>query len=175
VDLHGIGYLHRDIKPANYTVGRPEVNELRKVILLDFGMCRKYTNDQGIIRKPRSSAGFRGTVRYAPLATHMSREMARKDDVETWIYQQVEFTVGRVPWKEVQDTKQVGEWKKKAREPPGLNQLFAPPCPPEYIEILKLVDSYKYYDQPNYQQIYMLMRRALENCGQPEFPYDWET
>ncbi|KAK5979789.1 hypothetical protein GCK32_009341, partial [Trichostrongylus colubriformis] len=48
------------------------------------------------------------------------------------------------------------------------------PCPQEYHQILQIVDSYKYYDQPNYQQIYSLMRRALQNCGQPEFPYDWE-
>ncbi|EYC26412.1 hypothetical protein Y032_0010g1143 [Ancylostoma ceylanicum] len=45
-DLHGIGYLHRDVKPGNYTIGRPELRELRKIYILDFGMCRKFTNDQ---------------------------------------------------------------------------------------------------------------------------------
>lgn len=45
-DLHNIGYLHRDVKPGNYTIGRAELNELRKVYILDFGMCRKFTNDQ---------------------------------------------------------------------------------------------------------------------------------
>ncbi|XGW01662.1 hypothetical protein V3C99_014073 [Haemonchus contortus] len=173
-DLHGIGYLHRDVKPGNYTIGRPELRELRKVYILDFGMCRKFTNDQGVIRKPRAAAGFRGTVRYAPISCHLQRELCRKDDVETWVYQQVELTVGRVPWREVQDMNQVGEYKKRCRQPPGIYELFAPPCPREFHEILALVDSYKYYDQPNYQQIYGLMRRALQNCGQPEFPYDWE-
>lgn len=59
-DLHSIGYLHRDVKPANYTIGRAELNELRKVYILDFGMCRKYTNNEGVIRRPREAAGFRG-------------------------------------------------------------------------------------------------------------------
>uniref|UniRef100_A0A915DEM8 non-specific serine/threonine protein kinase n=1 Tax=Ditylenchus dipsaci TaxID=166011 RepID=A0A915DEM8_9BILA len=46
-DLHGIGYLHRDVKPGNYTIGRAELNELRKIYILDFGMARKFTNDAG--------------------------------------------------------------------------------------------------------------------------------
>lgn len=44
-DLHNIGYLHRDVKPGNYTIGRPELNEIRKVYILDFGMCRKFTGN----------------------------------------------------------------------------------------------------------------------------------
>lgn len=36
-DLHDIGYLHRDVKPGNYTIGRLELNEQRKVYILDFG------------------------------------------------------------------------------------------------------------------------------------------
>ena len=46
-------------------------------------------DDQGIIRKPRAAAGFRGTVRYAPIACHKNQELCRKDDVETWLYMQV--------------------------------------------------------------------------------------
>ncbi|VDK80521.1 unnamed protein product [Cylicostephanus goldi] len=111
----------------------------------------------------------------------MQRELCRKDDVETWVYQQVELTVGRVPWREVQDINQyenyqkykvvehtcyralvkVGEYKKRCRQPPGLYELFAAPCPREYVEILQLVDSLKYYDQPNYAQIY-----AVSDCNQ---------
>ena len=45
-----------------------------QIYVLDFGMARKFTNDQGVIRKPRAAAGFRGTVRYAPLACHKNKE-----------------------------------------------------------------------------------------------------
>uniref|UniRef100_A0A914YI16 non-specific serine/threonine protein kinase n=1 Tax=Panagrolaimus superbus TaxID=310955 RepID=A0A914YI16_9BILA len=74
-DLHGIGYLHRDVKPANYTIGRAELKELRKVYVLDFGMARKFVHEDGTIKKPRTCAGFRGTVKYAPVACHAQREM----------------------------------------------------------------------------------------------------
>lgn len=66
------------MKPGNYTVGRWELRELRKVYVLDFGMARKFTNDQGGIRRPRAAAGFRGTVRYAPISCHLRREFSRK-------------------------------------------------------------------------------------------------
>uniref|UniRef100_A0A914QII1 non-specific serine/threonine protein kinase n=1 Tax=Panagrolaimus davidi TaxID=227884 RepID=A0A914QII1_9BILA len=172
-DLHGIGYLHRDVKPGNYTIGRVELQEQRKIYILDFGMCRKFTNEQGIIRKPRAAAGFRGTVRYAPISCHMQRELCRKDDVETWVYMAVELTTGNLPWKNVQDMNAVGEYKRKCRAPPFVNELFQG-CPREYIEILTYVDSLKYYDAPNYQMCYQLMRKALVSMGVQEFPYDWE-
>ncbi|PAV90708.1 hypothetical protein WR25_05493 [Diploscapter pachys] len=174
-DLHNIGYLHRDVKPGNYTIGRAELNELRKVYILDFGMARKFTNEQGVIRKPRQAAGFRGTIRYAPIACHQQKDLSRKDDVETWIYMQVELTASRLPWKDIQDMKQVGDYKQRVRNPAYTAELFPPPCPSgELRQILSMVDSLQYFDAPNYQAIYQLMRRALQNCGQPEFPYDWE-
>ncbi|KHJ83400.1 hypothetical protein OESDEN_16903, partial [Oesophagostomum dentatum] len=128
----------------------------------------------GIIRKPRQAAGFRGTVRYAPISCHLQRELCRKDDCETWVYMLVELTYGRLPWREVQDMNQVGEYKKRVRQPMFINELFPPPCPREYINILQYVDSLKYYDAPDYQQIYGLMRRALQSSHVQEYPYDWE-
>ncbi|CAJ0932163.1 unnamed protein product, partial [Mesorhabditis belari] len=171
-DLHSIGYLHRDVKPGNYTIGRVELRELRKVYVLDFGMCRKFTNEQGVIRKPRQAAGFRGTVRYAPISCHLQRELCRKDDVETWLYQQVELTTGNLPWKNIQDMNQVGEYKKKCRNQPFVAELFAG-CPPIYESVMRLCDNYKYYDAPDYVKIYGMMRTIFAQ-GVPEFPYDWE-
>uniref|UniRef100_A0A915DED6 non-specific serine/threonine protein kinase n=3 Tax=Ditylenchus dipsaci TaxID=166011 RepID=A0A915DED6_9BILA len=172
-DLHGIGYLHRDVKPGNYTIGRAELNELRKIYILDFGMARKFTNDAGVIRRPRAAAGFRGTVRYAPISCHIQRELCRKDDIEVWVYMCVELTTGNLPWKNVQDMNEVGEFKKRVRLPQFQNELFNG-CPREYSEILTYVDGLKYYDKPDYQQIYSVMRRAFTSQGVQEFPYDWE-
>uniref|UniRef100_A0A7E4WCI0 Protein kinase domain-containing protein n=1 Tax=Panagrellus redivivus TaxID=6233 RepID=A0A7E4WCI0_PANRE len=57
-ELHSVGYLHRDLKPGNFAIGKADP---RKVIMLDFGMARKYINAQGKQRAPRWAAGFRGT------------------------------------------------------------------------------------------------------------------
>lgn len=172
-DLHGIGYLHRDVKPGNYTIGRIELNEQRKIYILDFGMARKFTSADGVIRKPRQAAGFRGTVRYAPISCHLQRELCRKDDVETWVYMCVELTTGQLPWKNVQDMNQVGEYKKRCRQEPFIKELFGG-CPREYVELMQYCDGLKYYDAPNYQMMYGVMRKAFTSMGVQEFPYDWE-
>ncbi|CAJ0581845.1 unnamed protein product, partial [Mesorhabditis spiculigera] len=172
-DLHSIGYLHRDVKPGNYTIGRRERAELRKVYVLDFGLCRKYTNEQAVIRKPRQAAGFRGTVRYAPISCHLERELSRKDDLETWMYMLVELTTGTLPWRSITDPHQVGEFKKRCRSHPYVAELFAG-CPAVYESVLRLIDNYRYYDAPNYQQIYGMLRQVFQLPNVTEFPYDWE-
>lgn len=80
-EIHDVGFLHRDLKPANLAVGRAE--QSRIVYLLDFGIARKYREDNGELRKARKRAGFRGTLRYAPLNCHRQKELSRRDDLES--------------------------------------------------------------------------------------------
>uniref|UniRef100_A0A7I4YFU7 Protein kinase domain-containing protein n=1 Tax=Haemonchus contortus TaxID=6289 RepID=A0A7I4YFU7_HAECO len=168
-ELHNIGYLHRDLKPANFAIC---LNDARKIYLLDFGMCRRYIVNDHTIRRPRWSSGFRGTQRYAPISCHISREMARKDDLESWLYQQIELTSGELPWKMLEDTVAICSAKEKGRTS-GLVQLFAG-CPKEYIHIMLYIDTLRYYDKPNYAIIRGLLRDALTSNELKEFPYDWE-
>lgn len=46
---------------------------------------------------------FKGTLRYAPLGCHRRRPPGRRDDLESWMYQQIEFTKGYLPWKNLDD------------------------------------------------------------------------
>ncbi|EFO92899.1 hypothetical protein CRE_10044 [Caenorhabditis remanei] len=173
-DLHGIGYLHRDVKPGNYTIGRPELNEIRKVYILDFGMCRKFTGTDGTIRKPRQAAGFRGTVRYAPISCHMQKDLCRSDDLETWMYMQAELSYGRLPWAHINDMAQVGKQKQAIRK--SVDKLFPSPCPREFHDIFNYVSRMKYYDNPDYEMIYGKMRQSFSSTGSSEqAPYDWEA
>uniref|UniRef100_A0AC35GU66 Protein kinase domain-containing protein n=1 Tax=Panagrolaimus sp. PS1159 TaxID=55785 RepID=A0AC35GU66_9BILA len=161
--------ISHDIKPSNFAIGRPEINELRKVYLLDFGMCRRYIDDNKQIRRPRSRAGFRGTIRYAPLSVHIRRETCRKDDIESWLYQQIEITRGALPWRSLEEKNEVAMFKERCRYGHCLYEMMGG-CPRQYIEILKYVDSLRYYDVPNYNKIYKLLRTAIKLFKVPEFP-----
>lgn len=56
-----------------------------------------------MIRRPHNEAAFRGTFRYAPVASCMLKEFARMDDLET----QVSFT-GYLTWKNSAGVGEVG-------------------------------------------------------------------
>lgn len=86
----------------------------------DSFQTRKYAdnvNDKLVIRNPRSKCSFRGTAKYASLSNHTGREQCRKDDVESWLYQQVELTRGKLPWRNIK----VNNWTNLTLEQ---NNLF---------------------------------------------------
>ncbi|CAJ0566988.1 unnamed protein product, partial [Mesorhabditis spiculigera] len=116
-DMHALGYIHRDIKPSNLTIG---VGAKRHIVyLLDFGISRKIRNEDGEIKLPRWKCTFKGTVKYASLACHTLREQSGKDDLECWVYLFAEFVhPGGLPWRNMDNTKEVYREKRKAHERP---------------------------------------------------------
>ncbi|CAO4370689.1 unnamed protein product [Caenorhabditis nigoni] len=98
-DFHILGFLHRDIKPANYCIGAGAKREL--IYILDFGLARKYRQQNGQVRAPRNKTKMIGTPRYCPRASHRQEELARKDDFESWYFMLLDFMDGDkgVPWK----------------------------------------------------------------------------
>ncbi|ETN84702.1 hypothetical protein NECAME_06732 [Necator americanus] len=101
----------------------------------------------------RARAGFRGTVKYAPLACHVHREQCRKDDIESWMYMLVEITCGRLPWRNL------------TSPPVAFNRADATHTPRM---------RGKFFDAPDYPAIYKLLESALHSTRAQEFPYDWE-
>uniref|UniRef100_A0A1I7T7W8 non-specific serine/threonine protein kinase n=1 Tax=Caenorhabditis tropicalis TaxID=1561998 RepID=A0A1I7T7W8_9PELO len=174
-ELHWCGFLHRDVKPGNFCLGRAECGELRKIFVLDFGLCRRFVNDQNVMLQPRRKAPYRGTPRYAPIASHNGMEHGRKDDVESWFYMLVDFTNAALPWKVVTQIKEVGEMKKNSRFDPLMSQMLAG-CPmDEYRQIMSHIDGLSFFMEPNYGFIYSTLRKLMQTRNVQEFPYDWEA
>jgi hypothetical protein len=62
---------------------------------------------------------FKGTVRFAPLATHKLQEVGWKDDCESWVYMVVDLIdTRRLPWQELEDREQVQALKEVAMTEP---------------------------------------------------------
>jgi tau tubulin kinase len=61
--LHDSKIIHRDIKPGNFCISAPlgVKDEYNRPMchLIDFGLSRRFANDDGSIRQPRQNVGFR--------------------------------------------------------------------------------------------------------------------
>ncbi|XP_031574822.1 uncharacterized protein LOC116308519 [Actinia tenebrosa] len=167
--IHEAGFLHRDIKPSNFAMGTsPDTCHI--CYMLDFGLARQYTKANGEVRPPRSSAGFRGTVRYAAINAHDNKEMGRQDDLWSFLYVMVEFSVGHLPWRKIKDKEQVGRMKHNY----NVNNLLKP-LPSEFKQFQEHISKLTYEDKPDYKLLMGLMEQVIKRKGIKESdPYDWE-
>ncbi|VDM48739.1 unnamed protein product [Toxocara canis] len=181
-ELHQISIVSRDIKPSNFAIGRGD--DCRNVYLFDFGLSRVYRSEDGSIIPPSSNVGFKGTTRYASIRAHQKKELGRCDDLESWLYVNVEFSTGRLPWKSSKGGK--GEAKGRCKE--RILQLkkmvrigtkrtrFFEGCPAVLDPIFTMVDALEYESDPPYDQIkFMFEKSMLESDVHWKDAFDWET
>ena len=184
--IHQVGFLHRDIKPSNFAVGRMPQNS-RTVYMLDFGLARQYVVAAGKqtepsvpagdqqpgyeVRRPRSAAGFRGTVRYASMNAHRNKEMGRQDDLWSLLYMLSEFSSGQLPWRKIKDKEQVGQMKEKLD-----NRLLLKHLPADFRTFLDHIQQLTYFDSPDYEMLEEIFERCITRRSiQITDPFDWEV
>ncbi|VDM59552.1 unnamed protein product [Angiostrongylus costaricensis] len=91
-DVHLCGYIHRDVKPANMCFGispqhlhlifsHKALQTRHILVIVDFGLVRRYKNIDGTTRPLRPKAGFRGTVRYVSIRVHDRVDQGPADDL----------------------------------------------------------------------------------------------
>ncbi|KAA6361474.1 MAG: hypothetical protein EZS28_042999 [Streblomastix strix] len=131
-EIHKAGFVHRDIKPSNFVIGST-VETSNRIYLIDFGLCKKLNMKDEIIIKPSMKSGFRGTVRYASINSHLKRELGRQDDLMSLIYIFVELYIGTLPWVDVNDPDEVLRLKQQYQGGNLLAQM-----PPEFAHVKQL-------------------------------------
>ncbi|KAK9817868.1 hypothetical protein WJX72_003406 [[Myrmecia] bisecta] len=97
--VHRGGYIHRDVKPANFALSaNPE--EAGTVYVLDFGVARRYLDEQGQVLPMRTDYHqFRGSTTYASVNALNRVDLGRRDDLWSWLYMLVEMLNGSLPWR----------------------------------------------------------------------------
>uniref|UniRef100_A0A915B4F6 non-specific serine/threonine protein kinase n=1 Tax=Parascaris univalens TaxID=6257 RepID=A0A915B4F6_PARUN len=97
-DIHQLGYIHRDIKPQNMCFGLSQASKHR-LIIVDYGLARRFRHSSGRLRPLREQCGFRGTTIYASLRSHDGKDLGPSDDLISLFYSAIEMVKGELPWK----------------------------------------------------------------------------
>lgn len=108
--LHGTGWIHRDVKPPNFCVS---VEGPRRLYLVDFGMSRRYRENDGTMRRKEPRSSFHGTVRYASPGCHENRDVSRFDDLWSVYYIACENALGELPWRHSNEKESVRKMKSE--------------------------------------------------------------
>ncbi|KAJ3359945.1 Tau-tubulin kinase 1 [Allomyces javanicus] len=170
--MHKIGYLHRDIKASNFVMGTEQLPDHHGVprarcYLIDFGLARRFLTSDGQIRPPRSSAGFRGTARYASLNAHENKELARRDDLWSVLYLLVEFLTGALPWRREKDRHAVYQQKKRI---PLAHLLVG--TPKWLHDLAAHISSLEFTAEPDYAKLMTILDTVT--APNRHVLYDWE-
>ena len=93
--MHNHLLSHRDIKPDNFLFG---IEEPKKVHLIDFGLCKRYTCDTGSHIESKPLTNIIGSMNYVSLNVHKHIEPSRRDDLESAVYILLYMYFGKLEW-----------------------------------------------------------------------------
>ena len=148
--LHGKGFVHRDLKPENFLLGVGDDRET--VYIVDYGMVKKYVDQNDRHIAYREGKGLIGTVRYLSLNGHCGREQSRRDDLESLGYILVYLLRGRLAWQSY-TYPQMGEMKRDM----AINQICEG-CPTNFADYLRYCRQLQFDETPDYRYLISLMQ-----------------
>lgn len=136
--IHEKGLIHRDIKPDNFVLSR----DGSFLYIIDFGLCRKYIDNEHRHIKMRTQRELIGTPNFVSVHVHNGIEPSRRDDLISVAYVILHLVNGGVPWQAPRDNEYIKmqkmcilQWSK---------------TPTELIAYLNYCTGLKFDETPDY-------------------------
>ena len=98
--MHDMGIVHLDIKPENVCLELSDFTDHRSSFLhlIDFGISRRYLDDDGIHVDQKPVGNFEGSLLFASRTAFEKTNQSRRDDLITMVYMLIYFLKGTLPW-----------------------------------------------------------------------------
>ena len=171
--LHEKNYLHRDIKPENFLIGLGE--NARTVYIIDFGLSKKYIDENGNHIPYREKKGLVGTARYTSLNSHLGIEQCRRDDLEAVGYLLIYFLKGNLPWQNLQIENKNEKFKKIMEiKKNTTSETLCKGTPDEFASYLNYTKKLQFIEKPDYDYLKGLFVNIMKkNKFEMDCEFDW--
>ena len=173
-DLHEKGIIHRDMKPENLVIGRKRKETT--IYLIDFGLSKKYINNDHVHIPMKTDRSAIGTVKYISMNTHQGIEQSRRDDLESLFYIIIYFIKGKLPWEGIKSKTKTEKYKKifEVKKQSIENNELCGDLICEFNIILKYIINLEFTEKPDYNKILKLIEIIMEkyNCSY-DLQFDW--
>ncbi|KAI6229971.1 Protein kinase domain-containing protein [Aphelenchoides fujianensis] len=172
--LHTIGFVHRFLRPQTFAHGLGR--KIRTVMMRDFGLPFAFRNEKtGAIHPPRPVVRMMGSLRYCSRHSHLLRELARRDDMESWAYLSLEFfDLTALPWRSEPVCAEVLDQKQRLVD--GEQPLVFRHVGQRFPPLLRYVTNMKFPERPNYDYLTAELRKiGDEHSIAWSSPFDWEV
>ena len=171
--IHSKGYIHRDIKPDNFLIGTKKKKNV--IYFIDFGLSKKYIDQNNIHRDYIKSSSFTGSFRYSSIRNHKGISQSRRDDLESLGYMFIYFLKKKLPWQGLQGSTKSKRLKNifTVKRNTSLNELCSG-LPTEFLYYMKYVRLLRYKQTPNYEYLAQLFFNIMSaNSYQYDYVFDW--
>lgn len=173
--VHSKGLIHRDIKPDNFMFGRKEVGKDKKLMIIDFGLAKRYI-ENGRHIKYATGKSLTGTCRYMSINCHKGIQQSRRDDLESIGYIFIYFLHGSLPWSGINATSKERNKLVCEKKEEITPEKLAEGHPVEFAQYLRTVRKLKFDSNPDYDSLRQLfIRCAKANNLILDSSYDWDS
>jgi serine/threonine protein kinase len=171
--IHKKKYLHRDLKPENFLLGTG--NNRNKLYIIDYGLAKRYKNDQNEHMRLVVGKKLTGTSRYASINSHDGIDLSRRDDFESLFYLLVYFYKGSLPWQGVPGKTKEEKYDNIAITKRGTNIIdLCEGLPEEFYYFIKHIKTLDFKEKPNYKYLKSLLFNVMKKQSLIfDFIYDW--
>lgn len=172
--IHNEGLIYRDIKPDNFLLGLKDKGEDRTVFVVDFGMAKRYLDQNNNHIPYREKKSLSGTARYMSINTHLGREQSRRDDLEALGNVFMYFLRGSLPWQglKARDNREKYERIGQRKQSIKVDDLCAG-YPLQFARYVSYTRNLRFDETPDYDRCREWFQSVYEQQD-PNEPLDWE-